>query len=174
MALKEQRILYAAKNWQNGLTTVKAFKVRRNGVEVAQDLSLTQVSATGSEGLYELVVSPAQLTSWGGAGVYDFYINSTESSKSAPAIAVRYVTVNDEDDNATAISSINTIVSDIQSKVNNGTYGLSALQGLLNVLQTTINTTTTDLADIKGAGFISTDDSLKAISDRIYSGGTAI
>ncbi len=175
MAIKPVRILYLSKNNETGqAANIKAKEIRRNGVSVATNVSMTEVNASTSPGEYELLLSTTTLGTYGGAGFYDVYINSTTGSKSAPAMAVRIVTENDEDDNALAINSVNVIVSDIQSKVNNGTYGLSALKGLIDVLQATVNTEASTLADIQGIGFISGVDSLKAISDRIFTGGNAV
>lgn len=175
MAIKEQRIIYQYKNNMTGKAAVAKCKdIRRNGVSVATNLALTEVSSTNNPGSYELLLSPATITGYGGAGFYDFYFNSTTGGDSAPAVAVRVVTENDEDDNAAAIATVNVITSDIQTKVNSGTYGLEALKGLIDALQATVNTDAASLADIQGVGFISVNDSLKAISDRIYSGGTAI
>ena len=175
MAIKEQRIIYQYKNNATGKSAVAKCKdIRRNGVSVATNVALTEISSTLNPGSYELLLSPATITGYGGVGFYDFYFNSTVGGDNAPALAIRMVTENDEDDVALAVDSVNVIVSDIQAKVNSGTYGLSALKGLIDALQATVNTDAASLADIQGVGFISVDDSLKAISDRIYSGGSAI
>lgn len=175
MAIKAQRIIYQYKNNATGkAANTKAKEIRRNGVNVATNVALTEIDAVNEPGSYELLLSTTTLATYGGAGFYDVYINSTVGGDSAPAVAVRFVTANDDDDNATAIAAINVITSDIQAKVNSGTYGLSALKGLIDVLQATVNTEASTLADIEGTGFISASDSLKAISDRIFTGGTAV
>lgn len=175
MAIKPQRIIYQYKNNATGKAAVtKAKEIRRNGVSVATNVSLTEIDVTNMPGSYELLLSTTTLATYGGVGFYDVYINSTVGGDSAPAVAVRFVTLNDDDDNATAIATVNSIVSDIQTKVNSGTYGLSALKGLIDVLTATVNTDAATLTDIEGTGFISATDSLKAISDRIFTGGTAI
>lgn len=170
--IKDQRVLYRARNNKTGLTDVQAKVIRRNGVSVATNIALTERSATNEPGVYELLLDAATLAGYGGAGFYDFFIDS--ATQSSPDVAVRVVTENDTDDLADAINDVNTIVSDIQSQVNSGTYGLSALKGLVDVLQATANTSQTTLSDIQGVGFVSADDSLKAISDRIFTGGKAI
>jgi hypothetical protein len=170
--IKDQRVLYRSKNNLTGLTDVKALVIRRNGVSVASNIALTEVSAVNEPGLYELYLPAATITGYGGAGFYDFFIDS--ASKSSPDVAIRVVESSDSSDVEAAVNAVNAIVSDIQSKVNNGTYGLSAIKGLIDVLQATANTTQSTLGSIEGVGFVSADDSLKAISDRIYTGGRAI
>lgn len=171
--IKDQYILYRAKNNKVGLTNVQAKVIRRNGVSVATNVALTERSAVNEPGVYELFLSAATITGYGGAGFYDFFIDSA-GGDSSPDVAIRVITENDNDDLADAINDVNVIVSDIQSQVNNGTYGLSALKGLIDVLQATANTAQSTLEDIQGVGFVSADDSLKAISDRIFTGGKAI
>jgi len=175
MSIKEQRIIYQYKNNATGKAAVaKAKDIRRNGVSVATNVALTEISSSLMPGSYELLLTTTALGTYGGAGFYDVYFNSTVGGDSAPAVAVRFITENDDDDNANAISAVNTIVSDIQTKVNSGTYGLEALKGLIDALQVTVNTDAAALADIQGSGFLTGVDSLKAISDRIFTGGTAV
>jgi hypothetical protein len=175
MAIKAQRIIYQSKNNETGqAANIKALQIRRNGTVVASNVALTEISSVNEPGAYELVLSTTALGTYGGVGFYDVYIDSTVSAKRAPAVAVRVVTANDDDDNAAAVNAVNTIVSDIQTKVSSGTYGLAALKGLIDALQATVNTDAAALADIEGTGFISANDSLKSISDRIFTGGTAI
>jgi len=139
MALKTQRIIYTAKNFEAGLTDITA-SIRRNGISVATGVALAEVAG----GRYELVLSPATITGYGGAGYYDFFINS--ATKSAPAVAARWILENDEDDlraGQLAVESkidvldvnVDTILSEVQS----GTYGLSALKALVDAVQSSVS-----------------------------------
>ena len=115
-------------------------------------------------------------------------------------------TVNDADallNNATyGLSAANTLHLAIQSLLQNGTYGLSALQSILsngtyglsalqtilsngvyglqaantlqNTISTNVNSANANLSLIEGSGFATANDSLNAISARVYSGGRAI
>lgn len=139
MALKTQRVIYTSKNFETGLTDVTA-NIRRNGSSVATGVALVEVA----NGRYELVLSPATLTGYGGAGYYDFYINS--ASKSAPAVAARWILENDEDDLRagqlaveTKIDIIDTNVDDIKSDVQSGTYGLAALKALIDSVSSSVS-----------------------------------
>ena len=88
-----------------------------------------------------------------------------------------------------------TRVTDIQTKINDGTAGLVAIKNAIDVidtnvdsiltntvsieskidiLDTNLDTALVDLTDIKGVGFATADDSLKAISDRVFTGGEAV
>jgi hypothetical protein len=87
---KPVRILYQAKNNTTGLTDVKA-QIYLNGSPVAvggSAITLTEVDATNSPGLYELFISGATLTGWGvTAGAYNClegYIDSVSKSAKAP------------------------------------------------------------------------------------------
>lgn len=139
MALKTQRIIYISRNFETGLTDVTA-NIRRNGVSVASGVALSEVA----NGRYELVLSPANITTYGGAGFFDFYINS--ASKSAPAVASRWILENDEDDlraGQLAIESkvdiIDTNVDAIKADVQSGTFGLSALKSLIDAVQSSVS-----------------------------------
>jgi hypothetical protein len=146
MALKTERVLYSSKNFESGLTDVTA-NIRRNGVSVATGVAMTGIGS----GRYELVLSPATLTGYGGAGYYDFYIDS--ASKTAPAIAARWILENNEDDLETHldgieskidiidtnIDSVKITVEDTNTKVSSGTYGLAALKTLIDAVQSTVD-----------------------------------
>lgn len=149
MALKNLRVLYTSRNETTGLTDVTA-RIRRNGAEVASAVALTELNATNYPGIYELNIAPATLTSYGGAGFYQVYINS--ASKNAPATFAKFVLENDEDDLEAHLNTIGgkvdvidgnvdtvlTQTTDIQAKVNNGTYGLAALQSLVIAIQSAV------------------------------------
>lgn len=157
MSLKTERIIYTAKNFTTGLTDITA-AIRRNGVSVAAAVALTEIAG----GRYELVLSPATLTGYGGAGFYDFFIDS--ASKPAPAVATKWILLNNEDDLETHIAaiegkidiidtnldSVKVTVEDTNTKVNSGTFGLSALKALIDSVQSTVsnisNTTRQNIA----------------------------
>lgn len=149
MAFKTERIIYAAKNFETGLTDITA-NIRRNGSSVATGVAL---SAVGN-GFYELVLTPVLIAGYGGEGLYDFYINS--ASKNAPASTKQWILeFNESDIYAKAltiegkvdgvVSDINALepkVDDIQTKVTDNkttlesaTFGLAALKTLIDTLQ---------------------------------------
>jgi hypothetical protein len=153
MAFKTERILYTAKNFRTGLTDVTA-NIERNGTSVATGVALSEIDAINFPGVYELVLSPAQITTFGGIGLYSFYINS--SSRNAPAVTKKYINQDDTDDLRTGqltiegkvdqalteigdldtlLSSVDTITTDTNNKVNDGTFGLSALKALIDSVQ---------------------------------------
>jgi hypothetical protein len=179
MALKTERVLYTAKNFDTSLTDVTA-NIRRNGSSVATAVALTHVA----NGVYQLVISPATLSGYGGAGYYDFYINS--ASKSAPAVAARWIIANDEDDIEahlagieskvdiidTNIDSVKITVEDTNTKVNSGTYGLAALKALIDTVQSTVsNISNVTRQNIAMPSQVVTDDTVPTryrIPMRIY------
>lgn len=67
-------------------------------------------------------------------------------------------------------------VASIKSDVENATYGLAAIKTALDLKasQASVDAVDTSLTDAKGAGFATGTDSLKAISDRVYTGGKAV
>lgn len=87
-------------------------------------------------------------------------------------------------------------VADIQTKINSATFGLAALKDLIDVIDSVVDGNATILGsgsfgnsalkdlidslqgditdDVKGSGFSNSTDSLKEISDRVFSGGEAI
>jgi chaperonin cofactor prefoldin len=157
MALQTTYFIYTAKNNSTGLTDVTA-KVRRNGAYVLgtdiTPLTLTELDG----GRYQLALSPAQLTTAGGAGLYDVYIDS--ASKPAPATAGKEVEVNDNDDLdshldtietkidtidtevgaiQTDITSIKSTVEDTNADINDGTTGLPNIKALIDALQSSVN-----------------------------------
>jgi len=149
MSLKNLRFLYTARNEQTGLLDVTA-KIRRNGTEVATGVALTEISAVNYPGIYELNITPVMQGTYGGAGFYQVYINS--ASRNAPATQAKWSLENDEDDLEAhldiiegKIDTIDTVAdgiavqtTDIQAKVNNGTYGLAALQTLISTVQSAV------------------------------------
>jgi archaellum component FlaC len=64
------------------------------------------------------------------------------------------------------IDTIDSVVDGNSSLLNNATYGLSALKTLIDALGVDIDSVTADLTSVKGTGFVTGSDSLKAISDR--------
>lgn len=152
MALKNTRIIYTAKNFTTGLADVTA-DIRRDGVSVATGVALSDIG----NGRYELLLTPALITSYGGAGFFDFLINS--ASKNLPAVAGKWILENDEDDlqsqiasidtkidtidsNLDAaildISSIKTTVEDTNTEVNDGSHGLANLKTLIDAIQSSV------------------------------------
>lgn len=153
---RDQRVIYMARNATTGLTDVTAV-VRRNGVEVlGTDTTPLPLVEVGS-GRYELVLSAAQLNSAGGAGYFDFYINS--ATRNAPAITGFYITEANEDDLAakqiviegkidslqtdvTAIgsdlTSVKTTVEDTNAAVRDANYGLEETKNVIDAIEQAI------------------------------------
>jgi len=74
------------------------------------------------------------------------------------------------------IDVIDGVVDSNYAELTNVTYGLSALKTILDgkASQLTVDNIVTILnSDVKGSGFAAVDDSLHAISGRVYYGGTA-
>ena len=138
MALKTQYLYYTARNFKTGLTDVKAQLVDRNGSQVAVDELLTEVDATNAPGLYVLTVTPATLTTWGGAGTYMAFINS--DTRKAPAVVKFIVTVNDNDDLALLITNVDTKIDTLQTSVN-------TLQTDVTSIKTTVESTNNVITD---------------------------
>lgn len=80
----------------------------------------------------------------------------------------------DIDDGTNGLAAIKTAVTSNYNLLTNATYGLSALKTILDTITNYVDGVETDLTDIKGSGFATGTDSLKAISDRVYAGGIAI
>lgn len=80
----------------------------------------------------------------------------------------------DIDDGTNGLTAIKTAVTSNYNLLTNATYGLSALKTLLDTITGYVDGVETGITDIKGTGFSSPADSLKAISDRVYSGGIAL
>lgn len=155
MAFKNTYFIYRAKNDSTGLADVTA-KVRRNGVYVLSSdispLALTEVD----EGRYQLVLSPAQISTAGGNGWFDVYIDS--ASKSAPATAGKLITEFDTDDLQSQVDgvetkvdvidgnvdSIKTTVEDTNNQVNDGSHGLPNLKTLIDQIQNAV----TDISNV--------------------------
>lgn len=136
MALKTEYFYYTSRNNQTGLADITA-NIHRNGVQVAASVGLTEVSSVNQPGVYVLTLLPATLSGYGGAGFYEVFINS--ASKPAPAVAAKWILANDDDDNYALGQTIDTKVTDVQTKVNDGTYGLAAIKTLIDSLQSTVN-----------------------------------
>lgn len=152
MAIKTQYVVYTSKNFTTGLTDITANVFKDGGaVAVATGLALSQVNASDSKGRYLLTLTPTQINSFGGVGVYTIVIDST--SKSAPATAKLVIQANDNDDISaqvstvsgnistintkvdalqTDITSVKSTVEDTNTKVSSGTFGLSAIKALID------------------------------------------
>ena len=149
MSLKNQRFIYTAKNFTTGLADVTA-NIRRNGVSAATGVSLADIG----NGNYELLLTPALQTTYGGEGYYDVYVNS--ASKDAPALAARWLLENDSSDNeihlqaietkidalAAAqlvtqgdVTSIKATVEDSNTILNDASHGNANLKALLDAIQ---------------------------------------
>lgn len=79
----------------------------------------------------------------------------------------------DLDNGTDGLGAIKTAVDGNNTLLTDATYGLSALKDLLDGISTDIGNIDVDLTNIEGDGYVKADDSLKAISDRVYSGGIA-
>lgn len=64
------------------------------------------------------------------------------------------------------IDQIDTVVDGNNTLLTNATFGLSALQTLMSAIQTAVGNNATSLSEIQGSGFVSVNDSMKAMSDR--------
>jgi hypothetical protein len=141
MAFKTQRFIYTSRNNETGLTDVKA-TIRKDGIEVAGPThgpgssdDRPVLSEIGG-GRYELVMNHAAIVAYGGAGYYDFHINS--ASKPAGATVGRQFSENDSDTLAAdlaviggKIDNIDLTVDSIKAAVDDGTSGLAALKAFL-------------------------------------------
>jgi hypothetical protein len=135
---KNVRVLYQAKNNRTGLTDVKA-QIYLNGAAKAVGASavtLNEVDATNSPGLYELVLTAAMLTSYGvvagQTNTLEGYINSV----TAPAFAPfrEELTVANADDvdthltaQDTAIAAVKSDTSAIKADLETGSASLSTI-----------------------------------------------
>jgi hypothetical protein len=155
MALKNERIIYVARNNQAGLADVTA-DIRRNGVSVATSVALSDIGS----GRYELLLTPAALTGYGGSGYYDFYINS--ASKDAPATAARWILANDNDDLETHLGIIETKIDTVDTEIGN-------MQGDVTSIKSTVEDSNTRIND-PSHGLVN----LKTLIDAVQSGVTNI
>lgn len=128
--IKTQRIYYTARNFATGLSDVSA-NIYRNGALVAQNVALSEVSATLMPGVYALELLAAGISGYGGAGTYVARINSASPASSAPAVAKFDVLVNNEDDLELHLVSIET---------------------KLDTANTSLSSITTELASVKATG----------------------
>lgn len=64
------------------------------------------------------------------------------------------------------IDILDTVADNTYAIVNNGTYGLAALKTLIDGITGYVDTLEASMTDIKGTGFATGTDSMKAISDR--------
>lgn len=155
MAIRTQYAIYTARNFSTGLTDVVANVFKDgNNTPVATGLALTEISTIEAPGRYRLALSPTQINSFGGVGVYTITIDSP--SKSAPATVKLIVEANNNDDleahlviiegkvdtlitNLSAlqsdVTSVKGTVEDTNTKVSDGTFGLSALKTLIDAVQ---------------------------------------
>jgi hypothetical protein len=136
---KPVRILYQAKNNTTGLADVKA-QCYLNGVAKAVGvgaLALTEVDATNSPGLYELLIPAATLTTWGVvAGVnntIEGYIDS--ASKSAKAPFREEVTIANLDDIDTAVAAVKADTAAIKVDLESGADSLATILSAVQAIQ---------------------------------------
>jgi hypothetical protein len=143
---RDYRVVYTARNAITGLTNVTA-KVRRNGAYVlgtgVTPLPLVELD----NGRYELVLSAAQLNLAGGAGFYDFYINS--ATKDAPATKAEYITEKNEDDLETHLGAIETKVDSIQADTNDIQTNLASVKATVESTNTEVISPLHGLAQLK-------------------------
>jgi len=111
--------LYQSKNNTTGLADVKA-QIYFNGTAKAvgaSAIALTELDATNAPGIYQLVLTAANLTSWGVAAgqenAIEVVINS--ASKSAEAFAKVEATVANLDDIDTHLTSQDTAIASVKS-----------------------------------------------------------
>lgn len=155
MAFKDTRFIYQSRNNTTGLADVIA-EIRRNGSVVASSVSLAEVG----NGRYELLLTAANIVTYGGAGFYDVYINS--ASRNAPAVAGKEIEENDRDDLAASLASID-------GKVDVFTVSLAAVAADVTSIKTTVESTNdTVLSAVHG------NPQLKALLDNITSVTTNI
>lgn len=188
---KPLRILYQARNNRTGLTDVKA-QVYLNGVAKAVGvgaLTLSEVDATNSAGLYELLISGATLTAWGvAAGSYNCvegYIDSvTASAKAAFREELTVANVDDVDAKLGApagasvsadiaavkseLDTVNSNVSAVKSDVENVTTGLPAIKTAVNGVQSTVNTIQSDVEDATN-GLAAIKNAINSVSSQVSS-----
>jgi hypothetical protein len=131
MAIKTKRLIYTARNFETGLTDVVA-QIRRNGVQVGTNVALTEVGG----GRYELVLTAATLAGYGGAGFYDYFINS--ALKSAPAISSGWILENDEDDLKADLDAKATKLNTIEGKIDDLDADLVAAKAVIDSSATNI------------------------------------
>jgi hypothetical protein len=142
MAIKNRYVYYQARNNRTGLTDVTANIYKEaNGadVAVATGLALAEVSAANAPGVYALELTAAQLTGFGGKGVYSAYINS--ATRNAPAVAKFEVFVNDNDD-------LEAILVSIESKVDTVLSNQATAQADISSIKTTVESTNTTVTDV--------------------------
>jgi translation elongation factor EF-1beta len=145
MAIKTKRLIYTARNFATGLSDVVA-QIRRNGALVGSNVALSEIG----NGRYELVLTPAQIATYGGAGFYDYFINS--ATQSAPAISSGWILENDEDDLASLLGTQDAKLATIEGKIDNLDGDVSALDakvvvqgGKIDSIKTTVEGTNAEV-----------------------------
>lgn len=147
MAVQKQiRLLYQSKALQTGLTDVKA-QIYLNGVAKAVGagaLALTELDATNSPGIYELIIPAATLTSYGvTAGVYNALEGTIDSAtKSAPAPFRVELTVSNTDEIEThlvsqdvAIAAVKADTAAIKVDLETGSSSLATILSAVQAIQ---------------------------------------
>lgn len=142
MALKNERIIYVSRNNQAGLADVVA-DIRRNGVAVGSAVGLSDIG----NGRYELLLTPAALSGYGGAGYYDFYINS--ASKDAPAVTARYILENNEDDLEFHLGTIESKIDVVDGVVDGIAVDTTSIKGTVEDTNTVVKDASYGLANLK-------------------------
>jgi predicted nucleic acid-binding Zn-ribbon protein len=138
---KTSRVIYAAKKFVTGLTDVTA-NIRREGVSAATGVSLLEIS----NGEYELILTPTLLNGYGGAGFYDFYINS--ASEDAPAIASKYITENDNDDIIAQLTTVEGKIDTLDGKIDVIDSEVGAIQTDVTSIKVTVEDTNDEVKDV--------------------------
>jgi hypothetical protein len=143
---KQVRFLYQAKNLATGLADVKA-QIYVNGIAKAVGASAivgVEIDATNSPGFYEVVLSAANLTSWGVSSsqynVIEAKVNSVTSP--APAGFRQELTIASADDLDThlttqdvAISAVKTDTAAIKIDLESGASSLATILLAVQAIQ---------------------------------------
>jgi hypothetical protein len=159
---------------------------QKNGVDITglNTLVLAEVDAANQPGIYSISLTDAILA---GAGVtavagdiIEMYLDAPGGA-SAPAVFKFVVREKINEDLSTELAAvdakidiIDTNVDDIETLLNDGTNGLAAIKTAIDTVDGVVDGNATALNDIQGAGFATGTDSLEAISERVFPGGTVI
>jgi len=148
MALKSIRILYSARNFQTGLTDVKAqIYVDQIAKAIgASSITLAELDPTNAPGIYYAVITAAMLVTYGSIAGSSFsaYVNS--ASKSAPTEYKEIVTGISNDDldahlttQDGVLSTLSTNVSAVKSDLETGPNSLATITAAIAAVQSAVS-----------------------------------